>query len=94
MSKAAFILAQRPDTSAAEIVAKAAKIGLEFSIAYVYTARSNASRRKVAGPKARPRATRSGNVDAAAAVRRLIADLGLTRARAVLRDVIATFGAT
>lgn len=44
MTKTKFILSQPATNSAAETVRNGAKLGLKFSVAYVYTVRANAKR--------------------------------------------------
>lgn len=95
-SKTKFILSFPGDTPAREIVEKAQATGVQFSEKYVYVVRSNA---KVAAQK---RAARSGQVAARALsaaadgalesqLRKVIAELGLARARQIFSDVEAAF---
>lgn len=95
-SKTKFILSFPGDTPAKEIVEKAQENGVEFSEKYVYVVRSNAkvAAQKRAARGAGPVLVRGGTTSAAgleAQLRRIIAELGLARARQVFSDVEAAF---
>jgi hypothetical protein len=77
-------------TPAKEVVAAAAKRGMKLTERYVYVIRSadKAKRRLHGGPA--PRAAGVGR-GADAALRRAIAELGLSRARQVLAEVERQF---
>lgn len=103
-SKSAFVLAL-PDLSAKDIQAKAQSEGLELSIAQIYNVRSVAKKRGgkttsrssvAATPRSSvavvPRATASESSHAEDRLRRLVAELGLSRSREIMTEVQAAFG--
>jgi hypothetical protein len=90
-AKAAFVRSH-PDASAKEVVALAAKAGLTLTVNHVYNIRSTSgiSRRK---GKATPHASASKaskvkvSGTAEAQFRRLVLDIGVSRARKLLHDI-------
>lgn len=94
-SKTKFILSFAPDTPAKEIVEKAKAEGVEFSEKYVYVVRSNAkvaAQRRSGGMIGSVGGRgRSGGLEAQ--LRKIIAELGLARARQVFSEVETAFGA-
>ena len=87
LSKSDFVRQMGPKTPAKEVVAAAAKRGMKLTERYVYVIRSaDKSKARRGG------GVRGGRGAAAEAdLRRAIAELGLTRARAVLAEVEAAF---
>ncbi len=96
-SKTKFILSFPSDTPAKEIVEKAKAEGVEFSEKYVYVVRSNAkiaAQRRATGGAVTPINSRGRNASGLEAqLRKIIAELGLGRARQVFSEVEAAFGA-
>ena len=78
---------------AKDVVAAAAKRGIKLSARYVYVIRSSdkARERRRAGRPGRPAGSRRGRGSAEVELRRAIAELGLARARQILREVEAAF---
>jgi hypothetical protein len=94
-SKAGFVLGLAPETPAKEVVAEAKKHGIELTEKYVYVIRSNAKRKNAGrgvGGAVRGRARFSNGSTQEADLRRAIAELGLSRARQVFKEVEAAFG--
>lgn len=94
-SKSAFVRRLPSDMPAKEVVAQAASRGMKLSIGQVYNIRSVAKKRgdvdgrKRGGP-GRPKAP-VGPAGAEAQLRKIIAEVGLARAREVMADVEAAF---
>jgi hypothetical protein len=88
MTKSDFVRSMG-STKASDIVAAAKKQGMKLTERYVYVIRSSDKRRGRA-PVARGRRGR-GTSSSEAELRRAIAELGLTKARAIFREVEATF---
>lgn len=83
------------DVPAKDVVAQAQAKGIKLSVAQVYNIRSTAKLKKTAGASPRAsvlRAARVSSGDAEARLRRLIADVGLTRSQEILNEVLAAFG--
>jgi len=99
-SKSAFVRSLPKNISAKDVVKKASEQGMKLSIAQVYNIRSTAKLKKRAGGKtpsagaapARGVARGGRNSDAEAQLRKLVAEIGLSRARQVLAEVSAAFG--
>lgn len=99
-TKSAFVRSLPRTLTAKEVVEQAKAKGMKLSVAQVYNIRSTASS-KPATPRAAvqvtaaaPRSTAVTSVaDAEARFRRLIIEIGLQRAKAVLAEVQAAFGA-
>lgn len=94
-SKSAFVRGLPSDTPAKEVVSLAAKEGMKLSIGQVYNIRSVAKKRG-GSPKGAPRVRESqpsfgSSGGSENQLRKLIAELGLGRARAVFADVEAAF---
>lgn len=92
-SKSGFVRGLPKDMPAKEVVSKAKAEGMTLSVAQVYNIRSTAKLKKRAGvtkraPVAAPRA--AGGAEAQ--LRKLIAEVGLSRAREVMAEVSAAFG--
>lgn len=97
-TKSAFIRSLPEDLSAHEVVEKAKAAGIKITAAHVFNIRSDAKRRAAArrssGPAmsgaapGRPPLERS---DSETRLGRLIAEVGLFRAREVLAEVAAAF---
>ncbi len=90
-AKAAFVRAH-PDASAKDVVALAAKAGLRLTVNHVYNIRSTSgiSRRKgKASAPVAPNKGRSAKISpsAEAQFRRLVLEIGVTRARKLLHDI-------
>lgn len=82
------------DVPAKDVVAQAQARGMKLSVAQVYNIRSTA-KLTTAGAKPRASVLRAAHVssgDAEARLRRLIADVGLTRSKEILNEVLAAFG--
>lgn len=98
-SKSAFVRGLPRDLSAKEVVEKAAAAGMTLSIAQVYNIRSTSKpkggkrgRRAQAAPaRAAAAPSPAANANSEAQLRRLIAEVGLARARHVLAEVGAAF---
>jgi hypothetical protein len=93
-TKSDFVRAMPADMPAKDIVAAAAKKGMKLGERYVYVIRSadNARARKglpARGTRGRGRAARANGSEAA--LRRAIAELGLSASRRILQDVEAQF---
>jgi hypothetical protein len=95
-SKTKFILSFPGETPAKEIVEKAKAEGVEFSEKYVYVVRSNA---KMAAQRQAGRAgmavsgrSRAATSGLEAELRKVIAEMGLARARQVFSEVESAFG--
>jgi hypothetical protein len=92
-SKSAFVRSLPEGTSAKEAVAKAKAAGMDLTEAYFYGIRSNdrvAAKKKVTvGPvKAKGAApTASGDSSLETTFRKLVLDLGLARAKALIEEV-------
>jgi hypothetical protein len=96
-SKAAFVRSVPRATPAREVVAQAAKKGVQLTENYVYTIRSSSSgsskpSKGKPGPKPGKRSKPSaiGMTSAEAQLRDAIADLGLVKATEILESVKAT----
>jgi hypothetical protein len=93
-TKSDFVRSLPADMPAKEVVAAASKKGIKgLSERYVYVIRSND---KAKGRTGKPlgrgaRGRRAGASGSEAELRRAIAELGLTAARAIFRDVEAAF---
>ncbi|HEX9619534.1 MAG TPA: hypothetical protein VF989_05335 [Polyangiaceae bacterium] len=94
--KARFVRTLPPGTPAKEVVAAAKKKGITISENYVYNLRSNDGMAQKRGGKGRARAgaVRSTGSESAqeAQFRKAVAELGLSKAREILRSVEAAFG--
>lgn len=97
-SKSAFVRGVPSDTPAKEVVSLAAKEGMKLSIGQVYNIRSVAKKRvdsptnRRRGPAATAKpSTLSNGSGAEGQMRKLIAELGLGRAREVVAEVEAAF---
>lgn len=97
-SKSAFVRNLLEDLSAKEVVEKAKAEGMTLSIAQVYNIRSTSKRKGAIKNAAKPRMSgvspRRPSTDASdseARLRKLIAEVGLARAREVLVEVGAAF---
>jgi hypothetical protein len=92
-SKAAFVRSLPATTPAKEVVAKAKAANLALSENYVYNVRATTKssvRKKGRGdgaPKQSPKKPSSRSGSSEANFRRLVVDLGLARARALLGEV-------
>jgi hypothetical protein len=97
-SKSAFVRSLPKTVSAKDVVKQANEQGMKLSIAQVYNIRSTAKLKKRAGGKGAPAAVSTGRrgprpkSDAEAQLRKLVAEVGLGRARQVLAEVSAAFG--
>jgi hypothetical protein len=83
------------DVPAKDVIAQAQANGMKLSVAQVYNIRSTDKLKKTAGTSPRASVLRSVGVssgDAEARLRRLIADVGLTRSKEILNEVLAAFG--
>jgi hypothetical protein len=97
-SKSDFVRNLPQDMPAKEVVAKAKADGIKLSIAQVYNIRSTSKRRGKVAKVSRPagatasvaRAT-TDTSDSEGRLRKLIAEVGLARARQVLAEVGAAF---
>jgi hypothetical protein len=91
MNKSDFVRSMGK-TPAKGVVAAAAKQGMKLTERYVYVIRSadKAKTRRGGGIVIARRGVRGGNAEAE--LRRAIAELGLGRARQVLREVESAFG--
>lgn len=93
-AKAAFVRSH-PNASAKEVVDLAAKAGLTMTVNHVYNVRSTSgiSRRRTSAPVARAATpSKAGKVvkmngPAEAQFRRLVLEIGVARARTLLRDI-------
>ena len=89
-SKAAFVLDLPTDLPAKEVVAKAKEVGLRLAEGYVYvirsTARSRARRLRIKRPVASARILVGRVSGTEAEFRRLALELGLGKAKKLLRD--------
>jgi hypothetical protein len=99
-TKSAFVRGLPRSLSAKEVVEQAKARGMTLSVAQVYNIRSTASLKQkatrgrpaaAAAPAAATRAPAVSTGDAEVRLRRLIAEIGLQRAKAVLAEVQAAF---
>jgi hypothetical protein len=97
-SKSAFVRNLPQDLPAKEVVAKAKAEGIKLSIAQVYNIRSTSKRKGTIKSTPRPavKSSSSGRApveasDSETRLRKLIAEVGLARSRAVLAEVGAAF---
>lgn len=100
MTKTNFILSQPATNSAAETVRNGAKLGLKFSVAYVYTVRANAKRMsRDAKPEklSRVRISSTGHgstqwlAQKDAQLRQLFGEIGLARSREIVDSIERAF---
>jgi hypothetical protein len=92
MNKSDFVRSMGK-TPAKEVVAAAAKQGMKLTDRYVYVIRSaDKAKGRVGGSAGRGRGAKATGSGAETELRRAIAELGLGRARQVLREVEAAFG--
>jgi hypothetical protein len=104
-SKSAFVRSLPKTVSAKDVVKQASEAGMKLSVAQVYNIRSTAKLKKKAvsktpreatAPGAVARAAKSsspaGNVSSAdGQLRKLVAEVGLVRARQIMAEVSAAF---
>jgi hypothetical protein len=97
-SKSAFVRNLPQELPAKEVVQKAKAEGMSLSIAQVYNIRSTSKRKGTIKSTPRPVVKSTAPVrapvetsDSEARLRRLIAEVGLARSRAVLAEVGAAF---
>lgn len=104
-SKSAFVRSLPKTVPAKDVVKQAADAGMKLSVAQVYNIRSTAKLKKKAGSKA-PAAASSAAASGASRVaraqksssgseaqlRKLVAEVGLVRAREIMAEVSAAFG--
>ena len=88
LTKTDFVRSLPSTMSAKEIVEKAKAKGMTISEQYVYTIRTN-SRRKGGASKSRRTSGRQGRTSSETTFRKMIFDLGVERARALVDEVDA-----
>jgi len=91
-TKTAFIRSQPPEMPARDVVKKAHEAGLKMSVAYVYTIRSSARRGRGRPAKSSGRAVARATSSIDIAFRKLVLELGIVRARALLDEIETRLG--